>query len=46
MDNTDQQKAAADGKRQQQPKKEYQTKEEEGKTLYLDEVKNEWVSKK
>jgi len=36
---------AADNKRQQ-AKKEYQTKEEDGKTLYLDEIKNEWVSKK
>ena len=34
----------ADNKRQQG--KEYQTKEEEGKTLYFDDIKNEWVSKK
>eukprot|EP00347_Sterkiella_histriomuscorum_P007826 403347417 len=38
-----QQQPPADNKRQQQ--KEYQTKEEEGKTLYLDDIKNEWVSK-
>jgi len=28
------------------PQKEYQTKEEDGKTLYLDEPSGEWVSKK
>jgi len=27
------------------PQKEYQTKEEDGKTLYLDEPSGEWVSK-
>ena len=44
MESTDQQQQQPENKRQKG--KEYQTKEENGKTLYLDEVKNEWVSKK
>ena len=32
-------------KDKRQDAKEYQTKEEDGKKLFLDEVTNEWVSK-
>jgi hypothetical protein len=35
-----------ESQKQQQPKQEFQTKEVDGKTLYLDEPTGEWVSKK